>query len=254
MIEIIIAIVIILVLGAVTVPALLKYVARSKEAACKTNRASILTELNARQVEAMAMGEMLTKEQLQQLLADFPKQCPSGGTYEVHLTADDSGFDAISISCSAHEGKDGDKGHTPETVSHTFLDTFGNYVKNKKKKKKNDAIRNKFYEENGNKFPTITVDGKTYSIQPFYKEATGEVWLFATSDYSDATNSRWNVQMVYNPVDKKWYQATKYSGEPGGASSITFKDIDALNDAVHNDTHSNGKKKWVEVKDYTESK
>ena len=43
MIEIIIVIVIILVLGAVTVPALLKYVARSKEAACKTNRASILT-------------------------------------------------------------------------------------------------------------------------------------------------------------------------------------------------------------------
>lgn len=121
--------------------------------------------------------------------------------------------------------------------------------------KGNDQIRAAFLEKYNGKWPTLTVAGESYSIQPFYqgkdkKKPVEEcVWLFARKDGSAA--SGWNVPYVY--VGGKWYGATNWNGTPGGSANINYDDVTALREAVKNKKHSSGKNQWVEIKDYTES-
>lgn len=262
LVELIVVITIILILAAVLVPALMRYIDRSKEAVCRSNEATLKTELAAELTESMAEGKSMTEAELQALADASGAHCPSGGTYSVQLTAGDDGFDAVEVTCSIHDDGTNGGGGMPDTnvISKGLLKDFTDYIRGYTGgRNDNNSIRTAFYNNNGGKWPTLTVNGESYSVQPFYRkdesaaDLTGQVWLYATKDYDDCTNGSWNVQMVYNPMDSKWYQATNYNGEPGSKASITFNSVEALNEAVTNGKHSNGKAKWVEVTEYTES-
>lgn len=251
LVELIVVIVIILVLAAVLVPTVLKYIAKSQEAACKSNRSTLYMEVCA----AYADGEY---DSLDKAFAGLYKgkesACPTGGTYTLENVVTDASGDILSgeIVCSEHKGDNSGGGTGTKTPSQTFLQSFLDFAgREENKGKRNDTLRSEFLKENGDKWPTLTTNNGTYNIQP-YKSASGETWLFATQNYSDATNN-WSVEMVYNPDTGKWYHSTTYSGALGNSATIKYDSLEDLNNAIKNAKHSNGKNIWVEVTDYKEN-
>lgn len=109
LVELIVVIVIILVLSAVLVPQVLRYIARAQESVCAENRHTVY-------LESMAMyadGTQATLLDAYNALSVNEKEaCPSGGTYSI-VVADD-GYSA-KIVCSVHN--DGDSSGDNESGS-----------------------------------------------------------------------------------------------------------------------------------------
>ena len=250
LVELIVVIVIILVLSAVLVPTVLKYIGKSREAACRSDRSTLYMEICA----AYADGQYDSLNAAFDGIYNSRDICPTGGTYTLENVVTDASGDILSgeIVCSEHKGDSSGGGTGTKTASQTFLESFLSFAnKDENKGKRNDTLRKDFLAENNGNWPTLTTGDKTYYIQP-YKSSSGEAWLYATQKYSDSTNN-WSVEMVYNPDTGKWYHSTTYNGTLGNSANIRYDSLEDLKNAIENDTHSNGKKKWIEVTDFKEN-
>ncbi|MCD7908926.1 MAG: prepilin-type N-terminal cleavage/methylation domain-containing protein [Clostridium sp.] len=250
--ELLVVVAIIAVLVAISVPIFMKKMDHTKSTVCEANRKILLREMLLTQME----DDGFSQTDAEAILAKSDAYCPAGGNYTV--TWDES---YIKVSCDLHGASVGGAEEERNIkVTDQFIDDYRSftiqYLKDNPHKS-NDDIRKAFLEKYNGKWPTLTTNGKSYSIQPFYqgsdrtKPVEKCVWLFARTD--ESSSAGWSVPYVYNVVDNKWYGATKWDGTPGGSANISYSDIDSLDEAIRNGTHSNGKKQWIEVKDYKES-
>lgn len=128
--------------------------------------------------------------------------CPGGGKYTLEWNEL-----YIKVTCNIHgstsSGMDGDI-----NVSSKFIDDYRDFTIEYLKDhptKNNDEIRKAFLEKYNGKWPTLIVDKKSYSIQPFYqgkdktKPVEDCVWLFARANGN--ADAGWSVPYVYNIVD-----------------------------------------------------
>jgi len=210
-----------------------------------------------------AMSSNYKEADAQDLLANTDAHCPTGGTYTLLMNRD-----SVAITCSKHKDDGGSGGGgNPENPTKTpegqLLTGFWEFIANYGSRLNNTEIRKAFFEANGNEWPTISVDGKTYYVQPFYKtQSTSEkvedrIWLFARPDNSVADN--WSANLVYDVIGGKWYCGTDYKGNynPSKGTDINgYMNIDELHNSVLNGTKKHGDTDvplWAEVTDVIES-
>lgn len=158
--------------------------------------------------------------------------CPSGGTFSI-----EKGDHSVSVVCSKHTGG-GDI--DIETPSQGLLKDFISYLEAHQGQPNSDnsSMRGKFFEENGNKWPTMTIDGgdgTVYQYEPFFQTNTRDpqnTWLFArVGDGTNLLNS-WYVPLVYDPIDDVWYQRVRANGTPDNYSITSFANTQSLHDEV----------------------
>ena len=256
LVETIVVLVILAIVMAIAIPAFMGYIEKGKETACQANRRNVRLELIMNHLEL----DTLTQEQLQQWLRESEVQCPSGGTYTIEVAADFETTRNFGVICSIHGGEvpgESDR----NKVSQGLRKDFMAYVKDHQTElgNSNARLRRKFYEENGGQWPTLTVDGRVYYIQPYYSQQADpdlpidqRVWLYATTD--PGLDGGWFAPYVLDPVDLQWYEAPRWNGASGGSVSInTVKDAQELHNDILNKTHSSGKNMWKELENYTES-
>ena len=249
--EMLIVVAIIAVLAAIAIPTFASRSDQAKEAVCQTNRQTLLGQLRYAQVI-----DGLTQEQADGIRDSLGAICPAGGTITVEVG------DTIRVSCSIHGGGSGGE----SAVSQGLIQDFRDFILNPEgvpsnEINRNDSLRTHFYEANGNKWPTLTVDGVEYQIEPYYSEAGKNaedrldyIWLFARQKTDGVVNGRWSVPLLYNPVDGIWYRSYGYDGKRPADASITFSSVEALDNAVKTTLCGNGSAlKWRPVDSYTES-
>lgn len=250
--ELLIVVAIVAVLVAISVPIFTSRMDRTKATVCEANRKIVLRQILLEQME----DDSFTRDDAEAILEKSDARCPASGTFSVEW---EESF--AKVNCDRHGASIGGGEDTDIKVSQTFTEDYRQFTVEFLKKnptKSNNQIREAFLEKYNGKWPTLTVRGESYSIQPYYQGKDKSrpveecVWLFARPDASAAAG--WSVPYVYNIVDNKWYEATKWDGTPGGAANITYSDVNALDEAVRTATHSNGNPQWVEVTDYKESK
>lgn len=120
----------------------------------------------------------------------------------------------MKVNCDRHGASIGGGEDTAKTVSVSFTKDYQDFVK-ANPKTSNDNLRKAFLKKYDGKWPTLTVSGETYSIQPYYqdrgtsKQVEDRVWLFAKKE----SVSGWNTNYIYNPKNGQWYGATTWKGE-----------------------------------------
>lgn len=252
--ELLIVVAIIAVLVAVSIPIFTSRLEHSREVVCENNRKTLVHQI---WYERMS-DDSFTQEDANKLIKDSDAYCPSRGAEEDYdLTAFDEFI--VTVSCPKHGGTASGGTESVLTTGQKFLSEFQDFLKTYSGSKQNHLIRTEFYSNFGND-PILTVNGKNYVIEPFYytdpdSSATIEerTFLFAREDKGH-TNNGWNVPFVYNVKEGKWYASLNYNGNIGSSNSInSYKDIDALNHAVHNEKQTNGRPKWTELTGYIES-
>lgn len=247
LIELIIVLAIIAIIGAIAVPLAFTAIDSSKKTVCEANRTTARRMIP--QDEALR-GSLYTAAEIEAFVTDNKIVCPKGGTITSRRLRGEIGMNAIIVACSIHvDGTYASRG--------VWMD-FMRFIDDNPSITSNDDLRRDFLAANGGKWPTLTVDGTTYYIQPFYSQTADKnlpledrVWLYATTDTGTANN--WFVPFVFNPATEKWYKATKYDGTGSGSGSINnVKDVYELEKWVTQGTHSSGEKQWNELKDFKE--
>lgn len=255
LVETIVVLVILAILMAIAVPAFLGYIEKGKETACQSNRRNLRLQLMLDRLEQ----DQLSKSELEEGLAQTDIRCPSGGVYTIEFAKDFDTTRNFGVICSIHGGEVPGEG-AQNRVSQGLRRDFIEYIDEiPQKKRNNDAMRKAFFEAYGGQWPTLTVDGTVYYIQPYYSEKASDslaldqrVWLYATTD--PGTKNNWSVPFVLDPVEMKWYTATGWSGKPGGSANISATDAQSMHALIQNEMHgSTDRHKWVELADYTES-
>jgi len=249
--ELLIVVAIIAVLVAVSVPVFIGKMNQTKKTVCEANRKILVRQMVLDRMDDSDYSEADAAV----VMENSDAYCPGGGKYTLEWNEL-----YIKVTCNIHgstsSGMDGDI-----NVSSKFIDDYRDFTIEYLKDhptKNNDEIRKAFLEKYNGKWPTLIVDKKSYSIQPFYqgkdktKPVEDCVWLFARANGN--ADAGWSVPYVYNIVDGKWYGATKWDGSPGGAANISYEDTASLDEAIRNNKHSSGKNQWVEVTGYKESK
>ncbi|MEG1750456.1 MAG: prepilin-type N-terminal cleavage/methylation domain-containing protein [Raoultibacter sp.] len=247
--ELLIVVAIILVLVAIAIPVFTGATQKAEEATCAANRTSLARMLTTQyqltgKFDQVA-AELLAKEQ------GFV--CPNkDGSFTIAAPTAQA---AARVTCSVHSNDS-----LPETVMkdfNAFKKEWLSLPENAQKNRDNDSIRKAYFKQfteakPPKTFPTLRVGGKELIIQPYYKsgaEEGGNVWLFAKGD----TDNKWNTRYVYDPIDKKWYEATTGNGGSGGSTSINaYKDAAALHKDITEGKRSNGKPKWIPLEKYEE--
>lgn len=259
--ELLVAVAIIAVLIAVAIPLFSASSGRAKAGVCMANRRSLFGQLTyARMLEG------LTQKQAEQMRDDFGTICPADGTITVTVGEN------IAVTCSIHGESSADDPEVPVNgaASQGLLKDFTAFVKDpgpavsNHNRYSNDKLREAFYADNGNRWPILIVDGKEYQIEPYLasqgkdqseiqKNTEQYLWLFARPKTENGgVQNTWNVPLLYNPKDGQWYESRNYDGSKQGSSSITFQNLEALEEELQ-ETHSNGKPKWRVVESWQES-
>lgn len=105
LVELIVVIVIILILGAVLVPNVLRYVSRAQAAACAENRHSVLIELTS----AYTDGEFASLDAaFAEVIKKHGETCPNKGTYSLDVSENSM----PKITCSFHKSEPDTGGET----------------------------------------------------------------------------------------------------------------------------------------------
>lgn len=246
--ELLIVVAIIAVLVAVSIPMFVHKLSTTKENVCLSNRKTLIRQIQYQ----ISIGETFDTDDFEQLQKDAEAYCPADGEYKPYI--DEL---TIKITCSVHGDIRGGAADPERTTSQGLLIDYMKAVKDTLQKHgwvSNDVARKDFYEQCGNKWPTLEVEGVEYTIQPFYKEGDKDttddrVWLFASPNFDPTLDTKnWNARYVFNTKDGKWYMATNSKGAPTVTSVTRYKDLDALDDDIKNGTNP----KWVELKDYKE--
>ena len=248
--ELLIVVAIIAVLVAVSVPLFIHKLDSTREHVCESNRKTLIREIQYRLSGGDTFEDRSKIIYIDEL--DGEAYCPSGGQYQLTM-----GDFSITISCDKHGDIKGGALEPEETVSQGILVDYKNYAQeciSKNPNISNDKLRKQFYEKCGNQWPILEVDGREYTIQPFYKEGNSghpedQVWLFASSNFDASFSSNnWYTGYVYNTKDKAWYMAVKPNGKPGATSINVDKNIEELDNAVRNGTNPS----WVKLTDFKE--
>ncbi|MEG0070307.1 MAG: prepilin-type N-terminal cleavage/methylation domain-containing protein [Raoultibacter sp.] len=245
--ELLIVVAIILVLVAIAIPVFTGATQKAEEATCAANRTSLARMLTTQyQLTGkfdQAAAELLAKEQ------GFV--CPTTGKFTISEDTKIPESPYIRVACSKHQPS--------ETVSGKMIIDVGavrerlQNGKDKWKANSNSEIRKAYFKEfEGKTYPLLKIGDKELIIQPYYKSGAAEgenIWLFARGD----TDDNWNTQYVYDPIDKKWYEATTGNGSSGGSTSINvYKNAAALHKDITEGKRSNGKPKWIPLEKYEE--
>lgn len=256
--ELLIVVAITAVLVAVSIPIFKTSLKRSQGTVCEANRKSLLREM----VYEQMANEVFDENDAQRILKKSDAYCPAAGPTDgkYSVTVKDL---LIQVTCSVH-GTTSGGGKSPDNATHTssaYKSDFVDFVKSYDdgKGKNNDRMRAAFLEKNGGQWPTITVDGNDYIIQPFYKEKStaaeeaDRIWLYAKAP-SDSGN--WTARMIY--VDNQWYGITDYQGNPslqkGQTITVTkYGTVEDIRNDVANSKKSNDKPAWYKITDFTES-
>ncbi|WP_295580690.1 prepilin-type N-terminal cleavage/methylation domain-containing protein [uncultured Oscillibacter sp.] len=239
--ELLIVVAIIGVLVAVAIPVFGTQLAKAREAVCLANRRNLMPEL----VYA-SMLEGLDQRKAEAFLADAGTICPVGT-----VTVKVGGDGTITLTCSEH-GTLSNSGASTDGVK-TYLENFIDFSKDPGDgvKKVNPSLRTAFFEENGNTWPLLRLDGTVYQIEPYYCNDTGEAWLFAREKQETpaVNNGNWNVPLVYNPVDSTWYQGLNYNGTKPQNGNAIYKSLADLDTAVKTATQPGNPdvRKWRPV-------
>lgn len=253
--ELLIVVAIIAVLVAVSIPILMHSLENTKKTVCESNRRTLVRQIVLERMEDEGFDEADAREVLEKSDA----YCPAGGEYSVTVNEL-----LVKVECDKHGGSSGGTEDTEISGEEARKEYIENCRKSaldyiaKNPTKNNNEVRQAIFEQYGGKWPVLTVGGKSYHIQPFYKKPEKDsnkpieecVWLFARED--GGTGAGWSVPYVYNVKEEKWYGSTTWNGSIGGAANIVYDDTDALDHAIKTDTH-NGHNKWTELTDYKES-
>lgn len=248
--ELLIVVAIIAVLVAVSVPIFANKTKHAKEVVCENNRKTLV-----HQIWYEKMGDdSFTKAQAEQLIKDSDAYCPTLGS-DVDYTLEAFDEFIVAVTCPEHGTTGSGGGDITTTTGQKFLidfQTFLNELKVPPQKIDNNTVRNAFFAKNGNKWPTLTVEGTTLYIQPFFKKndksdvpIEERTWLFASTN-PNSTSVSWYVDYVFNTIDGKWYKRAK------GISVTKYNSTTELNTDITSEQDSNGNPLWKAVTDYKE--
>lgn len=197
--EMLIVVAIIAILIAIAIPVFSGTLERSRLAACQSNRRGLLAQLKAEEITSGAADAEAVAKTEQGKAWVAACRCPSDGTISVK---------GNQVLCSKHDG----------SVSKDMLDTYTDYIHNFKDLTdyeagylNNDKMREYYLKQHGT-WPTMTVDGTVYYIQPYYDSRTGNICVYA-STYNDlhapGTNRNWNANLIYDAEKDQWYTGKK---------------------------------------------
>lgn len=223
LIEIIIVLVIIGILAAIAIPTYIGYIKKTAKMSCDINCTEIKRGV---MLDSMLNDKISSAEKntMRFLNAEFPDilcdySCPSGGKYEIFVTASND----INVGCSKHSSVAG-KSIQPfaESLFKKFylLNGGGNFWVNGNGLK--TYIRNNATDKNA-PLGRILVNGISYVIKPDMQaksspetpvEGTKQsLTLCAEATWATASESSFNMTYVYNDRNNTWYQYTK-NGQP----------------------------------------
>lgn len=259
LVELLVVIAIVAILVVVAIPRFFAYQDHSRKSVCEANRTMLVRQI----LYERALSSDYKEADAYDLLNNTDAHCPSGGAYTLNMNGA-----SVEITCSKHKDTGGSGGggsteNPTKTPEGELLTGFWDFIKAYDGRLNNTEIRQAFFKANGNEWPTITVGGKTYYVQPFYKtQSTNEkidekIWLFARSDNSSSDG--WSANLVYDVIDGKWYGGTDYKGEydpAKGADINRYMNINELHESVLNGTKKQGDKDvpiWAEITDVIES-
>ena len=256
--ELLVVVAIIAVLAAVAIPAFSAAKDRAQAGVCMANRRSLFGELTYAN-----MARRLTQAEADQMRDSFGTVCPAGGAISVTVG------EKVTVRCSVHGTTDSNSGEQETaTISQNTRSSFMDFVREPGVnlgggRYNNDRLRESFFNQNGKQWPTLTVDGKEYQIEPFVAftgndkdevmgNLEGYTWLFAREKRDDGQFvNGYSVPLVYNPRDGIWYESRSYDGKKQDSGAITAKDLDEL-EAKLRETHTNGKPKWRALESWQE--
>lgn len=256
--EMIVVIVIIGILLAILVPGIIRYVGKAKAAACDVNRRELLHEL----YYEYGLNSSLTQEELQEYAENSGIKCTDGKDYKVTLTKSGE-VPEITLKCVHSESVGNNEAiNKGQSVYDSYKDMLEELQKqwgHTYPYGNNDAMRKKYFEQNGKTWPKVILEGQELYVQPYYKggeDVANQVWTFATTN-SGVENVSWNVTYVYDSISQKWYKHNKEYQNPdstiSSSYSITgFASLEDLNKKVTQAVYQDGRKQWIEVTDYRE--
>lgn len=151
LVELIVVIVIILVLAAVLVPSVLRYVAKSQEAKCKSGRSTLATEYALAVADGRIPWDItIDKETIgyYQREGDLPEfSCPMGGN--IYALGNDDG--TITIRCEYHDDgiRDSGGGGGESDLGQNLLETLKKFMEDNPEsaKKNNTELLRDFYKK-----------------------------------------------------------------------------------------------------------
>ena len=253
--ELLIVVAIIGVLVAVAIPVFTSSLEKARAATCLANRTSLQ--------HMLTYGAMMDKEPFSQIKTTgsnweevktvlektgnsfTDKICPSGGEITVTRIGDAS----FSVTCSLHQDSTSDNPESDpsQTLLKGFYDIFPVLDKTGKWYS-NDQLREALWGELG-KWPTMTIDGKQYQIEPYTTSAKNSptppeetTTLFAKLGDGTKCEKNWKTRLVYDPIDGNWYQCISRND----FSMTEYKSHDNPLEYYHNEFTSNSDR-WKQV-------
>lgn len=247
LVEMIVVLAILAILMGIAVPVAFGSIENSKKTVCVANRETARRIVP--QDEALRDSKYTIAE-IEKFIVDNKIICPAKGVFTVRRLRGTVGIDSVVIGCSKH--KDG------VSESRGVYVDFMQFIDDNPSITSNDTLRQKFFEANGGKWPTLKVDSATYYIQPYYSQTADselpledKVWLYASTD--NGTEGKWFAPFVFNPTTEKWYSATTWDGTSQGATAINVTDdIYALEKWLQEGKHSSGKNIWKPLDKFEE--
>lgn len=219
--ELLIVIAIIAVLTAIAIPIFTTQLSHAKEVACQANRRALLGELSDRRM----LEGGLTQAEAEQILSDYGRLCPGGGTVTVAVEGE-----AVTIRCDVHGATSagGNGATTGDALAASYLQKFETYVADNQATYHNNTGLRDAFAKAGNSGPMLVVNNQKYPVEPYYSQSSGECWLFAR--VSGGTG--WMASYLYNPQNGIWYEPLNYNQTQTTSRTITFSSVKALNEAV----------------------
>lgn len=213
LVELIVVIVIILILSAVLVPQVLRYITRAQKAVCAENKHVVYLHSAA----AYTDGTYSTLEEAFNSLYDNEKEsCPSGGTYTIVMA--DDGYSG-QIICSVHDDNDND----------------GNDNINNDDSNNNDNVNNDDNEEALDPVKNfmvgdflVNVDGKLEDHSE--KSIPGGMILYHKGDYYFTRNQTW---ISLNNITSSGDVVKINSTTPVEASKAKLGDFSIINGQLY---------------------
>lgn len=239
------------ILAALAMPLFLNAIEASRADTCKSNRRGARNLVDLAEIKSEGFIKKLPNssswESVKALiikigLTPLDEICPSGGQITVYKLPDQSG---VALHCSNPQHQDNEDTNTP---SQGLLKDYLAFIAENSTThfNNNSRMRESLFKQYNNKWPTMVIGETTYQIEPFFQqsspgEAKENTWLFARKGDGTTFANSWYVGLVYDPIDKLWYQRIRTNGSADSFSINTFATAQALHDTVTTDA------KWLQV-------
>lgn len=204
LIELIVVIAVLAIIAALAIPTFSGLKEKAREAVCLSNRDTLAREIAAEEAQKGASLENTDVEEL--LQSHNGTLCPAGG----EITVDYRGVGRYTIACSIH-GEKGGRYNSAERV----IRNFGTLDPSKYSYNVNTQLFEEYYKTFG-AWETVTLDGVSYYVKPYYNVASETLTVFANTR-ADA-DSNWTANLIYN--DGTWYQYQSKYGSTQSSVSV----------------------------------